>query len=203
MASSWAWFTNYVLIEGHNIYLGNSLTIQVTGKGTVQAVHFTNHKPKLIQLSEVLHVPLITKNLLSASQLTQAGLVVEIGPSTCWVYNPKTGQTVFRLVILGQMVAIGLHLPDRQDQACITIEKPSLTLLHHHFGHISEQHVRLAAGSDHALSGQHLAQCEVCIKAKQACSAIGKGPIPQETKLLTLIHTDICGPMPAVSAGGK
>lgn len=83
MVSSHAWFTDYVLIEGCNIYLGDNYVIQVAGKGTVWAVHYSNHKPELVQLSEVLHVPLITKNLLLALWLTQEGLVVEIGPSTC------------------------------------------------------------------------------------------------------------------------
>jgi len=203
MASSRAWFTNYTPIEGRNIYLGDNSTIQVAGKGTVRAVHYTNHKPELVQLSEVLHVPLITKNLLSASRLAQAGLVVEIGPSTCRVYDPKTGQTVFKPIILGQMVAIGLHLPDRQDQARVATEKPTISLLHRRLGHVSERRVRLAAHDASAFSGQQLAQCEVCIKAKQVRSAIGKGPVPRETEPLALVHTDICGPMPIATTGGK
>ena len=83
MASSHAWFTSYVPVKGHNIYLSDNSTIQVASKGTVWAVHYTNNKPELVQLSEVLHMPLITKNLLLALWLAQAGLVVEIGPSMC------------------------------------------------------------------------------------------------------------------------
>jgi hypothetical protein len=145
MASSQAWFTNYMPVEGRNIYLGDNSMINVAGKGTVHTVHYTNCKPEVVQLSKVLHVLSISKNLLSMSQLAQAGLVVEIGPTSCQVYDPKNRQTVFKPVILGQMVAVGLHLPEHCNKAYVATNKPSLTLLHWHLGHVSERWMCAAA----------------------------------------------------------
>jgi hypothetical protein len=156
-----------------------------------------------MQLSDILHMPRITKNLLLASHLAQAGLVVEIGPSACQVYDPKNGQIVFKPAILRQMVAVGLHLPDNHNHAQVTTEKLTLTLLHHHLGHVSKHCIQLITHNLNLPTSQPLAQCKVCIKAKQVRPAISKGPVPCEAKPLALVHTDICSLMPIATTGGK
>jgi hypothetical protein len=153
---------------------GTTSTLETTLQAALQeeelyTVHYSNCKPKVVQLSEVLHVLAITKNLLSASYLAQAELVIKLSVQCtdaagaaehevvgrtasclqlgvpCHMYNPKNGQVIFKPIILGQMIAVGLHLPKHPNKAYIVTDRPSLTLLHQHLRHTSERWTHTAA----------------------------------------------------------
>ncbi|KAL0413455.1 UNVERIFIED_CONTAM: hypothetical protein Sradi_1547200 [Sesamum radiatum] len=65
-------FKDYeIATEGQKVLMGNANTATVLGKGTVE-VHFTSGKKLL--LTNVLHVPEIRKNLVSAALLCKKGL---------------------------------------------------------------------------------------------------------------------------------
>jgi hypothetical protein len=83
MASTCTWFVEYKPLEGRSVLLSNNSSIQVAGKGMVEAIHYTHQHPECVWLLNILHVLAILKNLLSALRLVQAGLVVEIGPQVC------------------------------------------------------------------------------------------------------------------------
>ena len=64
-------FKHYeVATQGHEVLMGNNNAIKVHGKGTIE-IHFASGK-KLI-LINVLHVPEIRKNLISANLLCKEG----------------------------------------------------------------------------------------------------------------------------------
>jgi hypothetical protein len=73
------------------VHIGNGAGLSILH--TSYATLFTNHH--VLQLSNVLHVPLITKNLLSVSQLTKNNTVfVEFSHSHCFIKDQATGKTL-------------------------------------------------------------------------------------------------------------
>ena len=64
------WFSNYNAGRTGHVMLGNGLACDIVGVGDVQ-VHFNNGST--FTLHDVRHVPLLTKNLVSAGQLDDAG----------------------------------------------------------------------------------------------------------------------------------
>ncbi|KAL0355682.1 UNVERIFIED_CONTAM: hypothetical protein Sradi_4015100 [Sesamum radiatum] len=69
-------FKDYeIATEGQKVLMRNANTTAILGKGSVE-VHFTSGKKLL--LTNVLHVPEIRKNLVSAALLCKKGLKVVI-----------------------------------------------------------------------------------------------------------------------------
>jgi hypothetical protein len=49
---------------------------------------------------------------------------------------------------------------------------------------------------------EKLGICEVSIKGKQTQTPFPNSEQPRTTKLLEIVHTDVCGPMKTMSKGG-
>jgi hypothetical protein len=44
--------------------------------------------------------------------------------------------------------------------------------------------------------------CEACIESKQQRTSFPKDEVTKASKLLELVHSDVCGPMKTTSCGG-
>ena len=82
----------------------------------------------------------------------------------------------------------------------------TLDLWHYHMGHPREPTTMALLKSMTGASflpGKSLTRCELCIFGKQACLPAPTSSMPWSSKLLELIHIDICGPFPVVTPHGK
>jgi transposase InsO family protein len=202
MASDIMWFSTYMALDDHEVLLGDNHRIQVSGRGNIKALHYINGEPQPLLLLNVLHVPAITKNLLSATRLAAVGLTTEITPNGCRVHNQ--GSNVLHPVLVGRMLVVNLHLPTTRENAlAATIKEVPAALLHRRFAHISEQRVRLLMHHHEHRDLKGKQACEVCITTKQTRAPIGDGPAERACKPLERLHSDICGPLPSPTFCGK
>lgn len=74
-----------------SVSFGDSSTVKVMGKGDIK-IQTKNGFVEII--SNVMHVPDLKSNLLSAGQLQEKGYTITIQNGVCEIYDPKRGSIV-------------------------------------------------------------------------------------------------------------
>ena len=174
-------FSTYIE-DDSEVFMGNHAPVKVLGKGNV-ILNFTSGQK--LTLVNVHHVLDVKRNLVSANLLCKRGfkIVLEsdkfvISKNAVFVGKGYSLDGMFKLSINNINIA-----------SVYMVE--SSTLWHARLGHLN--YVILKYMSNHnyiSCKHDHLDKCEICAQAK-----ITRKPFPKvehETKLLELIHSDIC-----------
>lgn len=127
MAAHHFWFDSYRAITGRTVRLGDNSIISVIGIGSVQATHYINGEPHDVLLHDVLHVPRISVNLISATRLTSAGYIVEIGCSHSRVYDPNSGRSLLQPEHRANSLVIKLY-KNSLEEVALTVKDEPLSL---------------------------------------------------------------------------
>ena len=106
-------------------------------------------KPKY--MADVLHVPTITKNLVSVGQMVEQGLQVKFNSNGCFVEDPNNkcrmvakGKRIGRMFTLDVKVPAGSDMLYTQKNAVVT----DIDIWHKRIGHVNVQRV----AENHAVS---------------------------------------------------
>lgn len=144
-------------------------------------------------LKDVLHVPELTKNLLSVSAITANGGEVIFGGEEVKI---KKGN---RTLLQGRKNSNGLYeikLTDRQ--TFHSEEENKSAKWHRRLGHIGDRRLRkltqMADGLDLGKDDGKDTLCDVCVRAKQTRKPFGKER-SRASRPLEIVHTDVCGPI--------
>jgi len=90
MCSNHKWFTHFThLATPVNIVLGDNSSIEGTGVGRIAVQMKAEGKWYRAVLQDVLYVPELHGNLLSASQLTRYGADVRFAKGGCQIHDQK------------------------------------------------------------------------------------------------------------------
>ena len=197
--------THHVTHNPHNIqapviytgpdqlYVGNGqgLHISSTGSSLLQS------NRSQFKLNDILHVPAITKNLLSIHKFTSDNNVyVEFHPNFCVVKDIQTQQPLMK----GEHKD-GLYLLHfLRNCSSYLGEKASPATWHHRLGH---PHFRVLQNilnkfglpTTHKLKHYH---CDACQSSKSHKLPFSIS-VHKSTKPLELIHSDVWGPAPTLS----
>ncbi|XP_049369600.1 uncharacterized protein LOC125834501 [Solanum verrucosum] len=156
------------------VAFGDCSTVEVMGKGDIKI----KTKNGFVEtISNVLYVPNLKSNLLSAGQLQEKGYVITIKKGECENYDPERGA-----IALVQMSSNRLF-PLRIDsiQSCLMAEvKDSSWMWHFRYGHLS-------------FGGLKILQQKNMVSGKSW----------RAKDVLELVHSDLCGPINPTSNGGK
>lgn len=190
------------------IFMGNRVKVPVEAIGTYRLILDTGHH---LDLFQTFYVPSISRNLISLSKLDTAG------------YSFKFGNGCFSLFKQNFLIGSGvlcdglykLKLDTLFAETLLTLHhkvgtKRSLTnessayLWHKRLGHISKERIErlVKNGILHDLDFTDLGVCVDCIKGKYTKHTTKKAAT-RSTKLLEIIHTDICGPFDVPSLDGE
>ena len=188
---------NPVIYTGPDqLYVGNGQGLHISSTGSskfhINSTHF--------KLNDILHVPLITKNLLSIHKFTlDNNVYVEFHPNFCMVKDIQTHQQLMR----GEHKD-GLYLLHfLQNRSSYIGEKASPETWHNRLGH---PHFRVLQNIlnkyglplTHKISHLH---CEACRTSKSHKLPFNIS-VHKSTKPLELIHSDVWGPAPILSHFG-
>jgi GAG-pre-integrase domain len=190
-------FTSYQPYTGSDqLRVGDGKGLQISNIGTTCLV--TRCQP--LVLNNVLHVPSISKPLLSISQLVaDNAIIVEFNSCSCFIKDRATQQ-----ILLQGLLRNGLYTVSSQIQQLIAFncDVVSLETWHHRLAHASTsvlQHI--LSSKQIACNSRSLGVCESCSQSKSH-----KQPFPSSlttaTKSLELVHCDLWGPSPIVSHNG-
>ena len=150
-------------------------------------------------LKNVRHVPKLTKSLISAGQLDDAGFTSVFGDSS-WKIT-KGSLVVARGSKCGTLYM--LHVSNVKANVICVTEQPSTSLWHRRLGHLSQSGMKILSrfGYVPGFNFSDFSVCEHCLYGKQTQSPHKRGST-RKSEPLALVHSDVCGPMPTLSMGG-
>ncbi|KAK0602226.1 hypothetical protein LWI29_031517 [Acer saccharum] len=130
-------FTTYEKVDDGNIlYMGNSSTATIEGKGNVR-IEFTSGK--ILTLTDVCHVPEVRKNLVSGSLLNKHGfkLVFEsdnfvLTKGGVFVGKGYLYEGMFKLNVINKISSSSAYV----------IDSCTLSLWHNRLGHVNTKRLR-------------------------------------------------------------
>jgi hypothetical protein len=179
--------------------------------------HGTTKLNKTKETSPILYVPGMKKSLLSVGKLVDDGNYTLFGPRHCWVFdgtNPNkvilTGTRSSRngLYKLNPQHRVSSSPPTQLPIHLATIPDISKSeLWHQRLAHLNYQYLynlsqrQMVTGLPPLPRTQH--SCEACILGKQHRTPIPIFSTTPTTRLLELIHSDLCGPLPQRSFTGS
>ena len=179
-------------------------------------VHFTlKGVTTTVKLRDCLHAPSACINLLSVGRMTATGSkvgcmfadgkfqIVKKNSDGSHVDIYEGVQTNNKLYF----VDLEFVLPPHPVETTFFAKVPeTMDLWHHRMGHIGEAATRSLVRSVKGVNfppGDQLSKCEPCIIGKHARAPHPSSLTPKSTKLLELVHCDICGPFPVLTPHGK
>lgn len=188
-------FKGYEEVANREVLMGNNQSVKVLGQGSVE-INFTSGKK--LTLTNVLHVPDVRKNLVSASLLCKKGFKVILESD--------------KLVLLKGDLYVGkgyctngmfmLSVEMNKVNSCAYIVD-SCSLWHARLAHLNIKSLRYMHKNNYInLSDNDFSKnCEICVQAKITKKSFPKNE--RNTQLLELIHSDICELNGVLTRGGK
>jgi transposase InsO family protein len=187
-----------------SVKMGNDSTLLVQGKGRVRMeVNGIIHV-----ITDVFFVPELKTNLLSIGQLQENGLAVLIQQGNCKIFHPEKGLIIETEMTHNRMFVVLADYSQSKDQKCLSsMITDQYTLWHYRYGHFSWnginilQQKKMVDGLPHFKVIQQV--CEGCLAGRQHRDSFPKGSIWRASKILQLVHADICGPITPISNSSK
>jgi hypothetical protein len=176
-----------------------------------------------INLNNVLHVPDLSSNLLSVSQITDKGYTVVFTKDHCKVFDDIkfTGNQVliaskdnglYRYKAQVRHILEEEHsnlLQTRQETAnAHTVSAIPMDIWHKRLGHLSESGMRILGDGKNCMNLSFQKEdtingsCVPCLTGKMVKAPFPAVSMKRTTRPLELIHSDVAGPMQVETWGG-
>ena len=208
------WFgDDYHDIKPFNVTVGNGQHIQAIGTGTIvwMVQPGTMTEPQvIIRIEKVYYTPEISKNLLSVGRLVSKGIQLQFTDKGCTLVS-KGGTPVTAYLSSGIYKIPGspFHPTADKQEYGLSVDNGDTDIWHRRLGHASASGLKRLRTHNlpKALisSLQHLPDsfsCKACVLGKHH-----REPFPASTStaedVLSLIHSDLCGPFRITSVGGS
>ena len=193
----------------HKIRLADDSVLISYGKGDVRLIVKDKTENVKLILKDVLFVPKIQNKLFSLPAITEKGVTVDFDGESCGI------------TIEGKRYHIGtkhgklyrLNTFDSSETCCIAKTNPKknvdVELWHQRYGHLGYDNLKLLTKKE-LVNGMVFdakenidRNCDGCAMGKQHRQPFPKTSKSSTSKLLELIHSDVCGPMDVPSVGGS
>ena len=201
-------FDTFESISARKVYMGDDTVLQAIGRGSIVVKTVARDNTKRIRFHDVLYVPKLQSNLLSVSKIVQGGLNVEFGALGCTVKDDH-GHTLALAARVNNLYRMRCTKVSGSEDAKVAASKEEgLKLWHRRMGHLNVKSLvqlpSLVSGLDlsHTNAAPSSLTCEGCLEGKQQRHSFPQGGATRATKVLELVHTDVCGPMKTMSMGG-
>ena len=174
------------------------LTAQSIGTTCVSV--FNGKETTEIDVNNILYIPQAATNILSVSKITEAGFTVVFNKHGGEIYD-ESGEIFALAAVEGGLYR--LITGKRGSETCFFTGEPS-DLWHRRLAHLNSKGLEILAENSTGMKGnfKFTNPCEPCSMGKQS-----RLPAPSRgrrtDKLLTLIHSDVCGPFATKSIGGS
>ncbi|MCO5604490.1 hypothetical protein L7F22_058657 [Adiantum nelumboides] len=202
------WFKGmHTLQNGSYVQTGDDIAHPIVHTGDVPLSTRNGNKKYLV---DVLHVPNITKNLISVGQMVEQGLQVRFNGRGLYVDEyKKNGKLVAQGKKVGRMFTLNVNMCEMNAAmfAQGTSVVADIEIWHKWIGHANVQRLKLmqskklVTGLPQFRVSEMQQVCAACQLGKQA-----KGSFPQERhvhkNLLEVMHFDVWSPAKNTSMGG-
>lgn len=185
------------------VRFGDDSRIEIKGKGSILFISQTGEK-KL--LSDVYFLPNLRSNIISLGQATEAGCDVRMRGDYLTLHD-KNG----KLIVKASRSRNRLYkvLMEIDDDKCLKLEIQSDSARwHSRLGHIGVDSMKLMIQKELVLGIPQIDVekeiCGSCLRGKQTRQTFPQATSFRASKVLELVHADLCGPIsPTTAAGNK
>lgn len=181
------------------------VSMNVTKKGKISSIN--------CEIKNVLYAPDVGKNLLSVGKITNNDLTVVFRKDNVKVIREADNTLITEGKRVGNLYEIEFAVSKSKrsanvsvDDNCINFSEQSLKLKlwHARLGHLNPNSLKWMCDNN-LLNFKFKANdtdfCEPCAMAKSKCKP-HKGKISKTTRILELVHTDVCSASPDVTFDG-
>ncbi|KAD3336165.1 hypothetical protein E3N88_31684 [Mikania micrantha] len=182
-----------------SVRLGDKKNLEVEGKGTVQILMKDG---TLKFLEDVYYAPKLEYNLLSVGQLMRKGYSLLFDDNACSIVHKETKSELMK-VQLATNNMFPLDATRVKDNTAVVHAHELTKLWHCRFGHL-HTHALQQLQKNKMVQGlpqiKEIKNCEGCVLGKQHKLSFQPSQ-KRATRILEIIHSDVCGPMPVNSLG--
>ncbi|KAH0665666.1 hypothetical protein KY285_026872 [Solanum tuberosum] len=191
-------FKTIKMIDGGCVRFGDNAKGEVTGVGTIT---FSSS----CDLVEVYLIEGLKHNLLSISQLCDAGFQVTFNTASYIIKHPEKKLTLIGDRVNNIYVLINVDFPSL---TCLTAVSSDPWLWHQKLGHANMHALEKPSRLELVIGLPKLKfekdhVCDACQLGKQTRSSFKGKDIVSTSKPLQLLHMDLFGPTQTASIGGK
>ncbi|KAL0380479.1 UNVERIFIED_CONTAM: Retrovirus-related Pol polyprotein from transposon TNT 1-94 [Sesamum angustifolium] len=186
--------------DGECVFMGNSATAGVMGKGKV-LLKLTSGK--ILALLDVLYVPSLRRNLISGSLLNKVGLKIVLESDK--VIITRNGDFIGKGYLSdGLFVLNTVSTISNKNSLNSAYLVESINIWHGRLGHVNYASIKRLKHMNiiNTLDASECAKCSVCVEAKFVKKPF-KPITHKSTTLLELIHSDLADFKNTLSKGGK
>lgn len=178
--------------------------------GTVKVTSLVNGKSIECTVNNVLYVPQLRCNLFSVVKVEKAGMRVVFEAGKAMIYSgSELVATGVRRDKLYELDFYPLKKSETSLLSCGRIRK-DYVLWHRRFGHISEKNLEALARNGSVVglklntdTKQDQIVCGPCVEGKQTKKPFLSVSEKRSSRVLELIHSDVCGPITPVGLYGS
>jgi GAG-pre-integrase domain len=183
--------------------LADRHTITTKGVGMININIKVRQEIREGSLKDVLYILSLVGNLFSVNKTVDMGNLVVFDKSGC-VVKDHMGKII--AVTPKERNLYQISIINSFNKASMASKTDDIEIWHHQIGHLSVRGMcQLEKGMVKGLQfdkNQELPLCCSCIEGKQHLSPLPSSGGMQVTKMLEIIHMDVCGPMKSPSIGG-
>src|SRR5580658_2869541 len=197
-------FKSYQEIAPRAITAADKRVFYAVGTGDLEIEVPNGESTTPILLKDVLHAPEMGTTIISVNRIAKAGYSVIFKDNTCQIRNKS--DKVIGTIPVGQN---GLYKVERVYAAATPLERVDLVTLHRRLAHIAPDAIRKMVRGG-AIEGIELVDdgstviCDACEQAKATRKDIRKErEAPLAAEFGEEVHTDLWGPSPVPSLGGR
>jgi hypothetical protein len=183
--------------------MGDDTVLEAIGKGNIKATMQAEGKMSHTTITQVLHVPKMKINLISVSKLISEGFKMEFDKDGSKVNNAQ-GVVVVEARRDKNFYLLNVKVPKDTTHIANSLDEGAM-LWHERLGHLNMARLK---DLDAMVNGMNLKEvplhhvCEACIEGKHQRTSFLKDEMTRASKLLELVHSNVCGPMKTTSRGG-
>lgn len=193
---------NYKTIDPVDVHLAEDVVLQAIGSGDVMMTMKTPSGSKKVVLTNVWHIPKLTRNLFSVERFTKDVAPITFDNSVCyvslkgqkWKIGERAGKRLFKLCMT----------PVQSESASVASVSESASLNKSYLRHLRLGHSGLDAIVKQKLgvginidiaSVNKWELCGGCVLGKQTHVSFQSSAPERSKKVLDVVHSDVCGPM--------
>ena len=201
-------FLSYTSFENQvKVNLADNTHVLAHGSGQVKLMLYDVNQPVGVILNNVLYVPKIQNKLFSVSSASEeGGTLVFDKDGVTLKKNGKSRRIAHKRNKL-------YHLscePEDHEESCCLAEQEKISLWHERFGHLNFGDLKklqddgMVKGMNVSkINESHESVCHGCALGKSKRLPFPKKSNHRSSKVLDLIHSDVCGPFHVPSLGGS
>ncbi|KAL8100917.1 hypothetical protein AgCh_032970 [Apium graveolens] len=185
-----------------SVKFGDGSTVKIQGKGSI---NFKCKNGEERMLHEVYYIPSLYSNIISLGQLSEEGNEVILKGNYLWVYEKK-GSLLMK--VKRSQNRLYKLLDETVTSECLLSKLDEVSRLWHvRLGHVNQLSIALMKKNNMVYGLPNVIQsrevCKGCLNSKQTRKPCPRKATYSASKVLQLVHGDLCGPIEPTTLGGN